>query len=160
MEERHRYAAGAISRVIPGVIANGPMLVGYLQNSPNTSTEEITGKTVIMARLAEAIRAEHSSEIVEGVLTAISAQDFTGSGRTVDDILESALPVDVYLTARSIPGINFFFNPSNLVDELYSSFDNRMHAFLRDLFYEVPYEGRQYRKLMEKATKKPWWGRW
>lgn len=149
--DNHGRAISLVKKSIPTVISNGPMLVDFLKNS-NDTEDVVVRKTLAMARVLNAIQNERSDEIVEGVLSAVAASDFSNPERSADDILKSSLPKDIYHRVSSVAGDRGgYFNPPALVNELYASLDNRMHTFLRTLYYEVSYRAHQYTAMKEKA---------
>lgn len=126
-----------ISNVIPDIIDNACFLVNFLRNSVGSDSEEsVYNKTVVMLKLLMALKANGSEEVIHDALSSIAIQDFTDKNKTVTDIIQIALPKDLHVLAKSIPGIETRCRITRLKNELYASPDNPIHSYLRELYYE------------------------
>ena len=105
-----------------------------------------------MAKLLRALKRNHSKEILHDALSSIAKQDFTDKDKIVGEIFQIALPPDLHDLANAIPGIEIRYYFYNLKKELYASPDNTIHHYLRELYFEIPYDKHNYLELMESAS--------
>lgn len=105
-----------------------------------------------MAKLLRALKRNHSKEMLHDVLSSIAKQDFTDKDKIVEEIFQIALPPDLHDLANAIAGIETRYYFYNLKKELYASPDNTIHHYLRELYFEIPYDKHNYLELMESAS--------
>ena len=128
-----------ISSVIPDIIDNACFLVNFLRNSVGSDSEEsVYNKTVVMIKLLMALKTSGSEKIINDALSSIAIQDFTDKNKTVNDIVQIALPADLHVLVNSIPAIETRYRSTRLKNELYASPHNPIHSYLRELYYENP----------------------
>ncbi|MBC2695691.1 MAG: hypothetical protein HF982_10540 [Desulfobacteraceae bacterium] len=126
-----------ISNIIPDIIDNACFLVNFLRNSVGSDSEEsVYNKTVVMIKLLMALKNSCSEKIIHDTLSSIAIQDFTDKNKTLNDIIQIALPADLHVLAKSIPGIETRYRSTRLKNELYASPNNPIHSYLRELYYE------------------------
>ncbi|MBW2199270.1 MAG: hypothetical protein JRF71_00325 [Deltaproteobacteria bacterium] len=126
-----------VKDVIPEIIDKAYFLVKFLQQSGGTDSEDgLYRKAVVMTRLLMALEVKHSEDVIENALSSIAKQDF--KGRTMKEIFQASLPPNLVDLANSIPGIELRYRFTSLKNELYSSTDNAIHSYLRELYYEIP----------------------
>ncbi len=142
-----------VSNVVPDVIDNAYSLLKFLQHSDALGSEgALYNKTVAMTKLMKALRRNHSEERLNDVLSSIAKQDFTDKDKAESKIFKIVLPPDLNASADGMSGIETYYYFPNLKKVLYASPDNTIHQYLREMYFEVPYNKHNYLELMERAS--------
>ena len=147
----HEENIAILRDVIPDLIDNACVLVKFLQHSEG-SEEELYRKIILMTKFLMAHQKDHSKEVIENTLHSINKQDFSEKDATLNELLQLSLPEDLQALASSIPGIDTRYNITRLKNELYGSMDNVVHSYLRELYYEIPYDNHPYWALIKKVS--------
>lgn len=135
LPDEYRKYTVIVKDLIPDTIDNAYFLVRFIQQSGRRDSEdELYDKAVVMTRLLMALKTGHSEKTVENVLSTIAKQKFTN--REIKKILKKSLRKSLFDIADKIPGIETTYQISQLKNTLYSSLDNPVHSFLRELYYE------------------------
>ena len=77
-------------------------------------------------------------EKIPSVMTSIVQYYDPHNPKSLELILDDALPPNFKNIVTSIPNIQEKYHIRKLKNELYASPDIKMHSFLRDLFFESP----------------------
>jgi len=147
----HKESIAVLRDVIPDLIDNAYYLVKFLQHSED-SEEELYQKTILMTKFLVALQNDHSEQVIENTLSWIAKQDFSETGKTMNQRLELSLPEELRVLANTIPGIETKYFITRLKNELYGSTDNVVHSYLRELYYEIPHDNHPYWALMKKVS--------
>jgi hypothetical protein len=63
------------------------------------------------------------------------------------------MPPEIREAVLSMPELKTKFSITRLKNELYASPDIKIHSFLRELYFENPYQPHQYLLLLKKIGK-------
>ncbi|MBW2593019.1 MAG: hypothetical protein JRE58_08495, partial [Deltaproteobacteria bacterium] len=151
----YRASISGITGFIPEVIENAPLLINFIQKSKgNESQEELFNKAIVMAKVLSAYKANPIAVKINDILLAIAEHDFSDQSKPVRAMLQEILPKEAATFIDTIPEIDTHYRISALQNALFGSPKHAVHSYLRELYYETPYENHMHRGLLESALKK------
>jgi len=133
------HSIAIISNVIPNIVDNAFVFINILQQTEGSQTEEdLYNKIIIMSKLYSVLMEKNMQEKIPSIMTSIVQYYDANNPKSLEAILNEALPPDSKNIVTSIPDMQEKYHISKLKNELYASPDIKMHSFLRDLYFENP----------------------
>ncbi len=140
-----------IPTVVPQIMENAYPLVNFIQ-AAGGSEEGMYRKTLAMNQVLLATGDAGNSDMAEKLLKAVGAADFTNGRIMLDDGLQRQIPFELAGRVKGALAETSAYQYARLKNELYASVTSPVHALLRQLFYEVPYEQHQYPDFVESVA--------
>jgi hypothetical protein len=144
----------AIPTAVPQIMENAYPLVNFIQESGG-SEEGMFRKTLAMNRVLLTAEEANETDLAEKLLRSVGAADFSNGTIMLDDGLEGQIPGGMAGRIQGALAETSAYQYGRLKNELYASLTSPIHALLRDLFYEVPYERHQYPELVKTFAAAP-----
>jgi hypothetical protein len=128
--------------VVPQVMQNAFGLINHLQDTESTENGLFI-KTILMTRLLSALQSTLPERDVNSLLSTIGQRSFDDGGVNFEDF-GPVITAEMRSPLRGLSGLNTKYQFFKLKNELYGSVDSPLHHFIRELFYEIPYEKHGY----------------
>ena len=137
-----------VPEVSSDVFESAHALINF-QTTTESSADGLFRKTLAMGWVGAALRANGADDTtIDTVLAAIGILDFSASGANLDTLIAKTLPQKYRQISANIDGLAENYQFSRLKNELYGSTDHPVHGYLRDVYYDIPYESHQYVEMV------------
>ncbi|MEE4263801.1 MAG: hypothetical protein V2I56_14005 [Desulfobacteraceae bacterium] len=135
--QAHRGAVEISATVVPDVVENAFIYLNVLQQTKAPQTEEgLFNKLIVMNGLYMTLKSESLDDLIPDTLAAVSRYNFSADNVELSKVFTAALPLDSRNSVTPPPELESGLSIKHLKNELYASPDNRIHAFLRELYFE------------------------
>jgi hypothetical protein len=135
---------GHVGKEIPGLMLNAYTHLNVIRESEETE-DGFYRKAIMLEKTFDARCGDEA--MVSRVMKALGKENFSGS-QPLALVFDEQLSEPFAGKVRGILASGEMYPFSRLKNKLYGSLDGPEHGFLRDLFYEVPYEQHQYVQLI------------
>jgi hypothetical protein len=138
--------------IVPAIMRDAYSHLNVIRESEG-SEDGFYRKAVVLQRLVSGLGEEGSENPLDDVLAALGKADFSGNAPMVL-VAEGTWPSDIRTETMNILQQEEGYPFTRFKNKLFGSLEGSGHIFLRELFYEVPYEDHQYVQLI-RALRNP-----
>lgn len=133
-----------VPEVSSGVIESAHALINF-QAQGEATEDGLFRKTLVMGWIGSSLQNSGiKTEKIDAILAAIGEKNFSDPDVNLDSLVNSVLPKRLRQSSDHIKMITENYQFSKLKNELYGSMDHPVHGYLRDVYYDIPYEKHQY----------------
>ncbi|MBE0599338.1 MAG: hypothetical protein IH614_19015, partial [Desulfuromonadales bacterium] len=128
-----------VPTVVPQVLENAFVLLQHVPEG-ETSEDLLFARTVQLSRALEALREKQPQAKIDELLAAVGKQE-------LDRLPADQAASDLRQALEAKGGVSYPY--FELKNQLYGSPESPIHAYLRTIYHEVPYDNHQYVVLMQ-----------
>jgi hypothetical protein len=140
--------------VVPNIVDKAFLFINVLQQAEGSQTEEdLYNKLLILNGLFTALKSQNFEEQIPRILASVAKKEFSDDNVSLNKFIDESMPPEIREAVLSMPELKTKFSITRLKNELYASPDIKIHSFLRELYFENPYQPHQYLLLLKKIGK-------
>ena len=135
----YRDTLAIVTNLIPNIVDNAFLYIEALQHAEGSQTEkDLYIKLIIMNELYMTLKAKNLEKEIPDAFVSIVKLDISENNSPTNASFDATLPPDFQNIVKTIPEIADKCHISCLKNKLYASTDDKMHTFLRELYFEDP----------------------
>jgi hypothetical protein len=132
--------------VVPAIMKDVYSHLNVIRESEG-SEDSFYHKAVVLQRIVSGLGEDRSEDNLDDILAALGKTDFSGNA-PLALVVEGPWPADIKTETMNILQEEKGYPFTRFKNKLFGSLEGPEHIFLRELFYEVPYDDHEYVQLI------------